>query len=53
MTAPRVTTLGRTDDMLLVRGINVFPSASMASPKTTLTVATSRNRSDRLLSISR
>ena len=26
-TAPRVTTLGRTDDMLLVRGINVFPSA--------------------------
>jgi phenylacetate-CoA ligase len=24
---PRVTTLGRTDDMLLVRGINVFPSA--------------------------
>lgn len=26
-TAPRVTPLGRTDDMLLVRGINVFPSA--------------------------
>lgn len=26
-TAPRITTLGRTDDMLLVRGINVFPSA--------------------------
>lgn len=26
-TAPRVTTLGRTDDMLIVRGINVFPSA--------------------------
>lgn len=26
-TSPRITTLGRTDDMLLVRGINVFPSA--------------------------
>jgi phenylacetate-CoA ligase len=26
-TAPRITTLGRTDDMLLVRGVNVFPSA--------------------------
>ncbi|MGH9042894.1 MAG: phenylacetate--CoA ligase family protein [Acidimicrobiia bacterium] len=26
-TAPRIATLGRTDDMLLVRGINVFPSA--------------------------
>lgn len=26
-TAPRITTLGRTDDMLIVRGINVFPSA--------------------------
>ena len=26
-TAPRITTLGRTDDMLLLRGINVFPSA--------------------------
>jgi phenylacetate-CoA ligase len=26
-TAPRITTLGRTDDMLLVRGINLFPSA--------------------------
>jgi phenylacetate-CoA ligase len=26
-TAPRVVPLGRTDDMLLVRGINVFPSA--------------------------
>ena len=26
-TAPRIVTLGRTDDMLLVRGINVFPSA--------------------------
>lgn len=26
-TAPRITTLGRTDDMLLVRGINVFPTA--------------------------
>lgn len=26
-TAPRITPLGRTDDMLLVRGINVFPSA--------------------------
>lgn len=26
-TAPRVSTLGRTDDMLIVRGINVFPSA--------------------------
>jgi phenylacetate-CoA ligase len=26
-TAPRITTLGRTDDMLIVRGVNVFPSA--------------------------
>jgi phenylacetate-CoA ligase len=26
-TSPRITPLGRTDDMLLVRGINVFPSA--------------------------
>lgn len=26
-TAPRVTTLGRTDDMLIVRGVNVFPAA--------------------------
>lgn len=26
-TSPRIVTLGRTDDMLLVRGINVFPSA--------------------------
>ncbi len=26
-TAPRVVTLGRTDDMVIVRGINVFPSA--------------------------
>ncbi len=26
-TAPRIATLGRTDDMLLVRGSNVFPSA--------------------------
>jgi phenylacetate-CoA ligase len=26
-TAPRIVPLGRTDDMLLVRGINVFPSA--------------------------
>jgi phenylacetate-CoA ligase len=26
-TAPRIATLGRTDDMLLVRGVNVFPSA--------------------------
>lgn len=39
-TAPRVTTLGRTDDMLLVRGINVFPSAvrdvvGSFSPETT------------------
>jgi phenylacetate-CoA ligase len=39
-TAPRITTLGRTDDMLLVRGINVFPSAvrdvvASLSPQTT------------------
>jgi phenylacetate-CoA ligase len=26
-TAPRVRCLGRTDDMLIVRGVNVFPSA--------------------------
>ncbi|HEX5468795.1 MAG TPA: AMP-binding protein [Gaiellaceae bacterium] len=26
-TAPRVRCIGRTDDMLLVRGVNVFPSA--------------------------
>jgi phenylacetate-CoA ligase len=26
-TAPRITALGRSDDMLLVRGVNVFPSA--------------------------
>jgi phenylacetate-CoA ligase len=26
-TAPRIRCVGRTDDMLLVRGINVFPSA--------------------------
>ena len=26
-TAPRVTCIGRTDDMLVVRGVNVFPSA--------------------------
>lgn len=26
-TAPRITPLGRSDDMLLVRGINVFPAA--------------------------
>lgn len=26
-TSPRITPLGRTDDMLLVRGVNVFPSA--------------------------
>jgi phenylacetate-CoA ligase len=26
-TAPRVSCLGRTDDMLIVRGVNVFPSA--------------------------
>jgi phenylacetate-CoA ligase len=26
-TAPRITPLGRTDDMLIVRGVNVFPSA--------------------------
>lgn len=26
-TAPRIITLGRTDDMLIVRGVNVFPSA--------------------------
>ena len=25
--APRVRCLGRTDDMLIVRGVNVFPSA--------------------------
>jgi phenylacetate-CoA ligase len=39
-TAPRVTPIGRTDDMLLVRGINVFPSAvrdivGSFSPQTT------------------
>ncbi len=39
-TAPRVIPLGRTDDMLLVRGINVFPSAvrdvvASFSPRTT------------------
>lgn len=39
-TAPRVTPIGRTDDMLLVRGINVFPSAvrdivGSFSPRTT------------------
>jgi phenylacetate-CoA ligase len=26
-TAPRVRCIGRTDDMLIVRGVNVFPSA--------------------------
>ena len=26
-TAPRIRCLGRTDDMLIVRGVNVFPSA--------------------------
>ncbi|MGH3021652.1 MAG: phenylacetate--CoA ligase family protein [Gaiellaceae bacterium] len=26
-TSPRVTCIGRTDDMLIVRGVNVFPSA--------------------------
>ena len=26
-TGPRVRCLGRTDDMLIVRGVNVFPSA--------------------------
>jgi phenylacetate-CoA ligase len=26
-TAPRVRCLGRTDDMLIIRGVNVFPSA--------------------------
>jgi phenylacetate-CoA ligase len=26
-TSPRVRCLGRTDDMLIVRGVNVFPSA--------------------------
>ena len=26
-TAPRVRCVGRTDDMLIVRGVNVFPSA--------------------------
>jgi phenylacetate-CoA ligase len=28
-TAPRVRCIGRTDDMLIVRGVNVFPSAAM------------------------
>ena len=26
-TAPRIRCIGRTDDMLIVRGVNVFPSA--------------------------
>ena len=26
-TAPRVRCIGRTDDMLIVRGVNVFPTA--------------------------
>ena len=26
-TGPRVRCIGRTDDMLIVRGVNVFPSA--------------------------
>ena len=26
-TSPRVRCIGRTDDMLIVRGVNVFPSA--------------------------
>jgi len=39
-TAPRVVPIGRTDDMLFVRGINVFPSAvrdivGSFSPRTT------------------
>ena len=30
-TGPRVRCIGRTDDMLIVRGVNVFPSASARS----------------------
>ena len=30
-TAPRVRCIGRTDDMLIVRGINLFPSAGVRS----------------------
>ena len=36
-TSPRIRCLGRTDDMLIVRGVNVFPSAvrrsSQPSPR--------------------
>ncbi len=39
-TAPRITPLGRTDDMLIVRGVNLFPTAvrdvvGSFSPRTT------------------